>query len=396
MVSRTSMGERPDPRTALSPVRTTVPLTGRRPTIGLNSIVSRASSRGSTGTGGVFLVAEEIGDVPDEAYAKVVMELSRALQSRSSVAVHLTPTLKMKRSSRSSARRRVRRMRAIASRKLWSEIRRARPQTLVYVSRSSATLAALVRSKLLRLMAGRARIVMIGLQPRVLGGRGRFLARFLWPDLLLVSTEAEVGRARALGARASRMVTGVDLARFRPSLDGEKHALRRKWGVPPDARVVLHVGHLTSGRNIEALIPIAAEPGFTVVMVASSQQDKESEGLEQELRANGVIVIRGFLPDIDEIYRLADCYAFPTISSDHAIAMPLSILEAMATGLPIASMRFGVLQERFAEVEGIVLVDDQRALKAAVLRLVHAPTRTRQLAQAYSWDAVAQHVTDLT
>lgn len=342
----------------------------------------------------VYLVAEEIGTVPDEAYAKVVLELGRALRTRTSVVTHLTPVVDPSGGARHASRG-FTRMRAVADRKLWAEIRRTRPETLVYVSRSSATLAALMRSKLLTWMASRSRVVMIALQPRALGRFARLVARLLWPDLLLVSTDAEVQQARALGATADRIITGVDLDGFRPPADGEKEALRRKWGLPLDASLILHVGHLTTGRNLEALLPLAGEAGLTVVMVASSQQDSESDHLERLLQTRGVIVIRGFLPDIGEIYRLADCYVFPTSSADHAIAMPLSVLEAMASDLPVASMRFGALEERFSGAEGLLLVDSANELTAAVKRLLRDRPSTRHLARAYSWDAVADHVTGL-
>jgi glycosyltransferase involved in cell wall biosynthesis len=357
--------------------------------------VTKTSTFQAPATRTVYLVAEEIGEVPDEAYAKVVFELGRALRTQTSVITHLTPVVEPDGANHrpQGAVRGFMRMRAVVDRKLWAEIRRTRPETLVYVSRSSATLAALVRSKLLMWMAGRGRVVMIALQPRALSRFASLLARPLWPDLLLVSTDAEVRQARALGATADRLVTGVDLDRFRPPIAGEKEALRRKWGLPLDTTLILHVGHLTNGRNLEALLPLAREAGLTVVMVASSQQHAESSHLQHLLQTRGVIVIRGFLPDIDEIYRLADCYVFPTTSADHAIAMPLSVLEAMASDLPVASMRFGALEERFCGAEGLVLVDDAEDLNAAVRQLLCDRPGTRHLAQVYSWDAVAAHVT---
>ena len=336
----------------------------------------------------VYLVAEEVGQTPDEAYAKVVHELSQALRARSSVIVHLTPP----RPEAGTARRGAGRMRAIANRQLWSAIRRARPGAVVYLSRSSTTLAGLARSRILGWMGWRARTVMIGLQPRPITGNGRLLARLLWPDLLLVTTSAEADQARRLGARADVIATGVDLDRFRPPREGEKSSLRRKWGIDPDARVLLHVGHLTSGRNLEDLAPLAGEPRTRLIVVASSQRDPESDSLQKMLEDAGATVIRGYTPEVDEIYRLADCYVFPTRSPDHAIAMPLSVLEAMATGLPVVTTRFGALGERFADVPGMELVDDRGQISGAIQRVMSGPKETRSAAGAFTWDSVAARV----
>jgi glycosyltransferase involved in cell wall biosynthesis len=336
----------------------------------------------------VFLVAEEVGETPDEGYAKVVAELGRAMGSHATVITHLT------RDGGGNSRIRVglRRMRAVANRRLRRDLLQARPSTVVYMSRSSVTLSALVRSRLLKWMAGGSRVVMIALQPRSLRWPVRLASRLLWPDLLLVSTDAERRGAEGLGARVDRIVTGVDLERFRPAGLDEKASLRRKWGIPVDTRVVLHVGHLTDGRNLEALLPLAAQPGLTVVVVASSQRHSASGRLEQSLRASGVVLIQGFIADIDEVYRLADCYVFPTISTDFAIAMPLSILEAIASDLPVAAMRFGALPEQFGDTDGVLLVEDASELVDGVLDLLRDRPSTRRLSERYSWAAVADQV----
>lgn len=342
-----------------------------------------------------FLLAEEVGNAPDEGYAKVVHELGNALNRHVRVVTHSTNELvRIGTGNGLSSRRRpgVRRMRAVVNRRLWANLRQVRPATVVYVSRSSITLPALLRSRLLKWMAGGARVVMIGLQPRRLGLGAWMLARLLWPDLLLVSTEAELRGKRHHGATVERMVTGVDLARFRPARPGEKQALRKKYGIPQSARVVLHVGHLTAGRNLEALLPLAAQPGTTVVLVTSSQRQPESHRLEDELKKGGVVLIQDYIADIDEVYRLADCYVFPTVSTDYAIAMPLSILEAMASDLPVAALRFGALPEQFGDVEGVLLVNTAHDLVGAVDRLLSRSSSTRHLSEGYSWDTMARQV----
>jgi glycosyltransferase involved in cell wall biosynthesis len=342
----------------------------------------------------VFLVAEEVGEAPDEGYAKVTMELGRALRRNATVLTHVTPQgphdPEHGRESRIESG--LRRMRAVVSRGLRAELKLARPGTVVYLSRSSITLSALMRSRLLKWTSGGARVVMIALQPRRLRWPGSLASRLLWPDLVLVSTDDELRDIRGLGARVDRMVTGVDLERFRPARPGEKAALRLKWGIPGDALVVLHVGHLTEGRNLEALLPLAAQPGYTMIVVTSSQRGAASGQLESDLRAHGVVMMQGFLREIDEIYRLADCYVFPTMSTDYAIGMPLSVLEALATGLPVAAMRFGALPERFGNADGVVLVDTPGELVGAVGRLLSEARSTRSLSERFSWSSVADQV----
>ena len=96
---------------------------------------------------------------------------------------------------------------------------------IVYASRSSITLPALARARLLRL-AWRAPVAMVALQ--VTGEpAGSRAGRWLAPDLLLLPTEAACRAARDLGLRAQCVWSGVDLDRFRPAGAGEKAELRR-------------------------------------------------------------------------------------------------------------------------------------------------------------------------
>jgi hypothetical protein len=165
----------------------------------------------------VFLVAEEVGDAPDEGYAKVVVELGRAMRRHATVVTHVTPQAAHDagRGPESRIRSGVRRMRAVVNSELRAELIHARPSTVVYLSRSSVTLSALMRSRLLKWIAGGARVVMIALQPRRLRWPGSLASRLFWPDLLLVSTEEELHGTRGLGAKVDRMVTGVDLSSAR-------------------------------------------------------------------------------------------------------------------------------------------------------------------------------------
>jgi glycosyltransferase involved in cell wall biosynthesis len=140
---------------------------------------------------------------------------------------------------------------------------------------------------------------------------------------------------------------------------------------------------------------LAAVPGMTAVVAASSSRGRESERLHRELWSRGVIVIDGYVPEVEELYRLADCYVFPTVSSDSAVAVPLSILEALASDLPVVSTAFGALTERFGRVPGLELVEHPALLPDRVLAVCGSGVRTRHLVEAYSWDSIAARLVDL-
>ena len=56
----------------------------------------------------------------------------------------------------------------------------------------------------------------------------------------------------------------------------------------------------------------------------------------------------------EELYQLSDAYLFPVLDPSGAIEMPLSVLEAMACGVPVLTTPFGDLQQRFPSGSGVV------------------------------------------
>jgi len=212
---------------------------------------------------------------------------------------------------------------------------------------------------------------------------------------MLLPTERERAAAFAEGLLTATISAGVDLERFRPPQPGERAALRRKWGLSLDDRLVLHVGHLREGRNLRVMASIAALPGVTAVVAASSWRGPESEGLRRELLASGVKVLDGFLPNVEELYRLADSYVFPTVASDSAVALPLSVLEALASDLPVVSTDFGALSERLGNAPGLDLVESADLLAERAAAAGGVRVRTRHLVEPYGWDAITEGLAGL-
>ena len=339
----------------------------------------------------ILVVAEEVDDLPDEGYDRFSTELAAALVRRRQVLVHFTPQIGSHRSLVAKVVARLGRAWRAARQ---PDVRRLRPAVVLYMSVHPATVPALLRAALLRRVAG-APVAMMIIQPNSFSALGRWLLKVVPPDLLLVGTDPECQEARRLGVNSGVIWSGVDTERFRPPEAGEKEELRRRYGLPVGDQIVMHVGHLRESRNLRALVPLAATPGVTVVVVASRRTWPETEDLRRELEAQGVRVLDGYQPRIEELYRLADCYVFPCTEADHAIALPLSVVEAIGSGLPVVAMRFRALPERLSAMPGVELVDTSDELPGRVLAVLRSPGDTRPLAAALSWDSVAELVCEM-
>jgi glycosyltransferase involved in cell wall biosynthesis len=95
--------------------------------------------------------------------------------------------------------------------------------------------------------------------------------------------------------------------------------------------------------------------------------------------------------NIEDIYRLSDCYVFPTIDKKACIETPLSVLEAMACNLPIITTRFGSIPRLFNNINGLIFIDSLNP-NQYIKSLVEgkAMIQTRDAVMKYSWNSIIE------
>ncbi len=273
-------------------------------------------------------------------------------------------------------------------------LRAARTDVIIYVPTQSATFGSFFRSAVLRWLVG-APVVLVALQPRRLRAIPRIVGRLVQPSLLLTPSDAIVRDARRLGIHAASLEPGVETAKFRPVTQTRKTELRRKYGFPTDRPVLLHVGHARFSRGYDWLLRIGGD--VTRVVVIGTSLGGDSRVVEL-LRQSGVHVIEEFVPDVHEVYQLADVYLFPVRDEHAAIAAPLSVLEAMSCNLPVVTTPFGALPRMFAPGLGLYFADSHAAFARSVVDALAMPAaaiRTREQARRYDWHATADRVLEV-
>jgi glycosyltransferase involved in cell wall biosynthesis len=279
--------------------------------------------------------------------------------------------------------------RLFLGRRLRGALREIGPDLIVYISSSSAKVAALFRARMLKIYSPRSKVFVIATQPVHHGFFGRRLAALLAPDGIFVQSPGSAEALRHVPCPVYFLPSGVDTSRFVPVDEARKKDLRRKHAVDVDAFVLLHVGHINRGRNVQILEAVARVGDMQVILVGSTSTPHD-EDLARELNQAGVRLIREYVPRIEEIYQLADAYIFPVVSEDAAIGVPLSVLEAMACNLPVVTTPFGGLPGMFPMGKGLVYFDSENGLPA----LIDAARRlekisTRRMVEPYGWKSVA-------
>ncbi len=270
------------------------------------------------------------------------------------------------------------------------EVASARPDAVVYVPSPSSTPGSFVRSFALRRHAPRARLGMVALIPRRHRRAMKPILQGAAPDRIFVPSNASLLHLQELGLSGEVIPVGVDPVTFRRAADGEKSGLRRKHGVPEDAFVYLHVGHLSPKRNLGVLARLAGQPGARVIVIGSTSTPADTR-LRADLEAAGVRVIREFVP-VDEFHRMADCYVFPTVDSEGCVEIPLSVLEALASGVPVLARPFGGLRDFVSPGDDVRYFDTDDDLLARAQELRGAGVPAVRDMSAFAWRVVARRL----
>jgi glycosyltransferase involved in cell wall biosynthesis len=158
---------------------------------------------------------------------------------------------------------------------------------------------------------------------------------------------------------------GVDVARFRPRPEC-RAALRYELGVPADAPLVGIVAALRPEKN-HALFLKAAQlvkekfPAAHFVIVGDGPERAGIEALRSELGLNHCVHLLGTRSDTPELLAAWDAFAL----TSHNEANPVSILEALACGVPVVATRVGSIPETVVPGETGFLATPGSAVEVA-------------------------------
>ena len=234
------------------------------------------------------------------------------------------------------------------SREIYRILHKRQYSDVYYIPAASITFNSFIRAWLISIQAPKGAIIhIINSQKRNLRKWQLTLIKRLKSIEIVNFSQASGNNFKIKGINTQELPCGVDIDIFRPVSEQDKMNLRKKYNLPHEKRIILHVGHVRKNRNISILKGLQ-ENGFQVVIVGSTSMSFEYD-LANDLSSAGIIIMSDYNPYIEELYQLSDIYVFPVMQSDAAIEFPLSVLEAMSCALPVLTTRFGALSEVFLE-----------------------------------------------
>jgi glycosyltransferase involved in cell wall biosynthesis len=198
---------------------------------------------------------------------------------------------------------------------------------------------------------------------------------------VVANSEACVDRLIEEGVpewRIARVENGIDVARFQPAAAASRR------------RVITTVANLRPGKGHDVLLGAAARvikrvPDARFQIVGDGPERAALERQAAALRISAHVAFLGHRDDVPRVLAESDLFAFPSRME----ASPNAVIEAMAAALPIVASRTGGIPELIAHERTGLLVPpgDERALAAALLRLIDRPDLAARLGAGARQDA---------
>ncbi len=165
---------------------------------------------------------------------------------------------------------------------------------------------------------------------------------------------------------------GIDTDQFSDS-SSIRQEVRTQLGLAiKDAFVFGTVGRLTKVKGQKVLLQAFARvvrkyPNSWLVITGKGSLETELRRLAMELNIKKRVIFLGFRMDIHDILRAYDVFLLPSFSE----GLPLSLLEAMATGIPVIASRVGGVPEILYSFDQKIMVTPSsvKELSAAMIWL---------------------------
>jgi 1,2-diacylglycerol 3-alpha-glucosyltransferase len=221
------------------------------------------------------------------------------------------------------------------------------------------------------------------------------------PSGALAETLKDVGLASPVGV----VPNAIDTDFFRPiENDSEKENAKRHFGI--NGFSIAYMGRLGYEKSIDVVIRAFAYmkkemPDLTLMIIGDGPERRHLEQLVRELGLTDSVVFTGFQYGEDLVRALHANDVFVTASKSEN--MPLSVLEAMAVGLPVISVREKGLAEIVKEGENGLFskTDDEQDIATKTLSILSRPdtmreygVASRKLALQYSEDVAVEALLD--
>ena len=203
------------------------------------------------------------------------------------------------------------------------------------------------------------------------------------------------------GIKTEVIPNGIVVERFKGL---SKEDGRLKFGFEKEEKIIIFVGTLKKVKGIKYLIEamnivVENNPEAKLILIGDGEEKEELKKIVQELNLGEKVTFLGrkFNEEIPGYMVASDVFVLPSLSE----GFPVTILEAMAAGLPIIATKVGGVPEIIKENDNGFLVEPQNSLQIAekILLLFQNENLRQKISQNnqekaknYSWSEVVKNL----
>lgn len=221
--------------------------------------------------------------------------------------------------------------------------------------------------------------------------------------LMLSPQEEPILESMGVDISNLRVVSnGVDPYFAETLPDAERQGLIARFNLPSDRPLMLYVGNHTANKGLDVLLralPLMHENAVAVVAGAIRSQEEHARLLAENgmSGADKRLLFTDFITreELRALYQTVDLFVFPS----RADTLPLVVLEAMASRLPVVSTTIGGIPFEVPPDAGILMKPgDPVPLAAALDRLCADPAMRQGMGDAgrarvmkiFNWEKSAE------
>lgn len=218
----------------------------------------------------------------------------------------------------------------------------------------------------------------------------KLLSRFT--DVLITINEEDYELANSKNFKAHKIEhvkgVGVNFNKFSPQDSETKQKLRRIYNYPDEAFILVYVGELSYRKHQDLLINAVGLaksdiPNLKLLLVGEGDLNDDYKKLIASLGVKDNVELLGYRRDVPDLMSLADV----AVSSSRQEGLPVNVMEAMATGLPlVVSSSRGNRDLVIDDENGIVVnSDNANEMSNALVKLY----KSEELRQRYGTQGLA-------
>ena len=198
---------------------------------------------------------------------------------------------------------------------------------------------------------------------------------------------------------------GIDLDKFRPQDAETKEKNREKYNYSKDDFILIYVGELSYRKHQDLLIyaiNILKDKiqNVKLLLVGQGKLMEEYKTLVNKLGLQEYVEFLGYRKDVANLLMMADV----AVSSSRQEGLPLNILEAMATGLPVVATDCRGNRDLVANEENgyIIPLNDYESFAEAIIKIYQSNdlrerfcNKSTELVKKYSLNNVRSEMEEI-